>query len=331
MKREHLYRVLQVALLLVVAVLVWKRLRPELARVSPADFARWRPALWPLVLSTVGLTLLHLAQALLWRRVLVDVGSPRPNLRTTIRVYFVSGLARFIPGSFWQFASLAVLGEQAGIAPLPAAAAGAIGNATFLATGVVFLAFTLPGAPGAAGMLAGVVAAAAALAGIFAFTGSAAGARLRDWLGRRAPARLLPALQLAGRIRPGHAVVWTLGYGACWLLLGASFVTFVTAFVPATVAHSRELGGIMAASYLVGFLVLFAPSGIGAREGMMAWLLAGFVPGPAAIVIAVAQRIWFFVAELLAMGTFALFPRQPADRSGDDRGRSGERTMTEVP
>src|SRR5512146_2085255 len=146
MKRQHLYRVLQIALLLVVAWFAWKRLRPVLGNVSLDDLARWKPAVWALVLSTVGLTLLHLAQAFLWRRIIVDVGSPRPDARTTVRVYFVAGLARFIPGSLWQYAGMAVLGQQAGIPPLAAAAAGAIGNIVFLATGVVFLAFTLPAA-----------------------------------------------------------------------------------------------------------------------------------------------------------------------------------------
>ncbi len=327
--RRRLGIALQVVLLLVVAVLVWRRLKPELAHVTAGDFARLRPDLGLLVLATVALTGLHLLQAFLWRRVVVDVGAPRPDARTTVRVYFLSGLARFIPGMVWQFPAFAVLGQEAGIPPLASSAAGVIGNLAFLATGIVFLAFTLPGAPGAVELLIGVLAAAGALAAVFLFTGTAAGARVRGWAVRHAPARLRPAVELAARIRPSHALAWTVGYAASWLLLGAAFAVFVEAFVPGTILHYRQLGGIMAASYLGGLLVPFAPAGLGVREGIMFRLLVGLVPAPAAVLIPVAQRIWFFVAEFLALGSFPLFPGR---RDGAARGesRSDDRTLMEV-
>ncbi len=330
MKREHVYRALQLALLLVAAWIMWRRLQPEFAKVTPGDFARWRPALWPLALSTVGLTLMHLAQCFLWRRVVVDVGSPRPAARTTVRVYFISGLARFIPGSLWQYAGLAALGQQAGISPLAAAAAGAIGNIAFLATGVVFLVFTLPGQPGAVEAFIGVVAAALALAGVFVFTGTASGARVRRWVAARAPAKLRPALELAGQIRPAHAIAWTAGYAACWVLLDASFIVFVTAFVPGAAVHWRELAGTMAASYLIGFITVFAPGGIGVREGAMLVFLAPLISLPAAVVVSVAQRVWFFVAEFLALGSFPLFPGQQGNGADGGRDQNVDRTLTEV-
>ena len=334
--RSRIYLALQVALLVAVVWLVWHRLAPELKGVSAADFARWRPAAGLLLLSTLGLTLLHLVQAFLWRRVVIDVGSPAPDARTTIRVYFVSGLARFIPGTLWQFAGLAALGHEAGISPLAAAAAGAIGNIAFVATGAVFLAFTLPGVAGASELQLGVLVAALAVAGVFVFTGTSAGERVRAWVGRRAPARLQPALELAGRIRPGHALAWTLGYGACWILLGASYVGFVAAFVPGAAVHARALAGIMAASYLGGFLVLFAPGGLGVREFIMIGLLTGIVPAPAAVVIAVAHRIWFFVAEGLALASFLLLPRRSGPRDdaagpgGGSTGAGANRQALEV-
>jgi len=319
----------QLVLLAVVAWAVWHRLAPELAGLTLRDFVHWRPAIGLLLLSTLGLTALHLMQAFLWRRVVVDVGAPPPDARTTVRVYFMSGLARFIPGMVWQFPAFAVLGQQAGIPPLAASAGGVIGNLAFLATGVVFLAFTLPGAPGAVELLVGVVAAAAAIAAVFVFTATPAGARVRAWVLRHAPPRLVPAVELAARIRPAHALAWTLGYAGSWLVLAASFTLFVDAFVPGAIGHFRQLGGIMAASYLGGLLVPFAPAGLGVREGIMVGLFAGVVPAPAALLIPVAQRLWFFLAEFLALASFPLFPgrRGPA-ASGE--GGPGERKLMEV-
>jgi hypothetical protein len=320
---------LQLALVALVAWLLWRRLSPELSRLRPADFARWRPSVPLLVASTAGLTLLHLFQAYLWRRVVIDVGAPAPDARTTIRVYFVAGLARWIPGNLWQFAGLAALGRQSGIPALASSAAGVIGNLAFLGTGVVFLAFTLPGAEGALQLLVAVLLAAAVVAAAFVFTATRAGARFREWLGARTPARLAPALELAGRIRPSHALAWTIGYGLSWLLLATSFAVFVEAFVPGSIGQARQLGGIMAASYLGGFLVLAAPAGIGVREGIMLGLLTGPIPASAALLVSVAQRVWFLVAEALALGSFVLLPRHPernpVDTGGVDGGGKGRR------
>jgi hypothetical protein len=330
--KRRLGIILQLALVAAVAWLLWRRLSPELGRLRPEDFARWRPSAALLVLSTAGLTLLHLFQAYLWRRVVIDVGAPAPDARTTVRVYFVAGLARFIPGNLWQFAGLAALGRQSGIPALAASAAGVIGNLAFLGTGVVFLAFTLPGTAGAFELLLGVLLAGAAIASAFVFTATPVGARVRGFVRARAPERLAPALELAGRIRPSHALAWTIGYGLSWLLFAASFAVFVEAFVPGTIGHFRQLGGVMAASYIGGYIVLAAPAGLGVREGIMLTLLVGLVPASAAALISVAARVWFLVAEALALGSFLLLPRHPvpgADPDGpdDDAGRRQRKLM----
>ncbi len=327
--RRRLAVLAQLVLLAIVAWAVWRRLAPDLKGVSLHDFARWRPSVGLLALATVGLTLLHLMQAFLWRRIVVDVGAPRPSARTTVRVYFLSGLARFIPGMVWQFPAFAVLGQEAGIPALASTAAGVIGNVAFLATGVVFMAFTLPGAPRTVELLAGVVAAALALAGVYVFTATPAGARVRAWVVRRAPVKVRPAIELAARIRPGHALAWTLGYLASWVVLGASFAVFVDAFVPGSLAQAKHLAGVMAASYIAGYLVPLDPAGIGVREGAMATLLAPLVPAPAAVLIPVAQRLWFFLAEFLALVSFPLFPGPRGGAPREER-RPGDRTLMEV-
>lgn len=330
--RRGIWVALQVAVFALVAWAVWKRLAPELAGVRAADFTRWRPSAGYLVAATIGLTLLHLMQAYLWRRIVIDMGARPPDARTTIRVYFLAGLARFIPGSVWQFAGLAALGQQSGIPALASTAAGVFGNLAFLVTGVLFLALTLPGVPGIGALLLAVAAAGAAVVAVFVFSATSAGARLRAWGGRRAPQRLRPALEMAARIRPSHAAGWTLGYAASWTLLGASFALFTAAFVPGALLQWRQLAGVMAASYIAGYLVIVAPGGLGVREGVMVRLLAGLIPAPAAVLVALAHRLWFFVAEFLALGTFVLLPKRRPDASGIDSGGSGpgERKLMEV-
>ncbi|HEX9106720.1 MAG TPA: hypothetical protein VF832_05825, partial [Longimicrobiales bacterium] len=76
--------VAQLALLALVVWAVWRRIAPALKGVSLGDFTRLRPSAGWLILATIGLTLLHLLQAFLWRRIVIDVGAPPPDARTTV-------------------------------------------------------------------------------------------------------------------------------------------------------------------------------------------------------------------------------------------------------
>jgi uncharacterized membrane protein YbhN (UPF0104 family) len=121
----------------------------------------------------------------------------------------------------------------------------------------------------------------------------------------------LPRLgALAGR-RFGREVViprlpwWTVGTAAlataaAWLGYGLAFRLFVIGVLGAAPGSLSLYVAIFAGSYLVGFVALFAPGGIGVRETVMAVGLkrAGFATGPAYLVV-VASRLWLTVLEIV--------------------------------
>jgi uncharacterized protein involved in cysteine biosynthesis len=106
-----------------------------------------------------------------------------------------------------------------------------------------------------------------------------------------------------------HALRWSIGYALTWLLLGVAFACFAIAFVPDAAGSARLLAGVIAASYLVGYIFIFAPAGIGVREFFMIMLLARVMPQGAALVVSVMSRIWFTAAELVPL---VLVPALPA-------------------
>ena len=53
-------------------------------------------------------------------------------------------------------------------------------------------------------------------------------------------------------------------------------------------------------SYQIGYLAFFSPGGLGVRELVMSTLLAPSL-GPIAVGVAVAARLWNFIAEALAV------------------------------
>jgi uncharacterized membrane protein YbhN (UPF0104 family) len=54
-------------------------------------------------------------------------------------------------------------------------------------------------------------------------------------------------------------------------------------------------------SYLVGYLALFAPAGLGVREGAMVTVLAyaGLATRPQAALVALASRVWLTLLEVV--------------------------------
>jgi hypothetical protein len=314
-KRRIWLRVAQVVLIVAIAWGVWRALSPSFVELQARDFLRWTPAPGALALSIAMLVGVYIAHAFLWRRIMRDLDIGRPDVRTTIRIYFVASLGRYLPGKFWALAGFAVLSREAGLAGGPATAAALIGQFGFLATGLLLLALLLPEWGGGLPALLGGGALAAAAAGLWILVATPLGhgtrERIRKLAGNRLGSRLATVLELAERIRPRAALLWLAGYGFSWILLGMAFTIFCVAFVPGLAAAPRPLAGALAASYLAGYIAL-VPAGLGVREAALATLLSSVaqVPVAAAIVIALASRIWFSIAELLPIAALPLLRRR---------------------
>jgi len=92
-----------------------------------------------------------------------------------------------------------------------------------------------------------------------------------------------------------------LGYCVAWIFYGAAFWMFIKSIVAETDMELIPAIGIFAGSYQIGYLVLFAPGGIGPREFIMSQMLMPYLPGVAPV-IAILSRIWTTIIEVAAAG-----------------------------
>jgi hypothetical protein len=211
-------------------------------------------------------------------------------VRTALRIYFVSGLGRYIPGKFWQVAGMAVMAQRAGISAVAATAATLLAQFAFITTGLLYLALVLPAWGGAAPV---IIAGAAVITLALSY-------RARHWIARKVK-RLQPAMDMLDRLSVASALKWWLAYAVSWIILAAAFVLFTSAFVTLDFAQQRHVAGTVAASYLGGLLAFFSIAGLGVREALMGSLLLSVMPPPAALVVSVASRLWFLGGELLPL------------------------------
>jgi len=260
----------------------WPAVRDALGQATP-DWA---------ALGASGIVVL-LTYALLietWRIVLAGWGHPLP-FWDAARIWTISNLGKYIPGKVWALSAMAVMSEARGVSPVVAAAASLL--ITIINTVVGFVVVAATGARVLD--LPPVAIAAIAAAGIAVVL---------------APPLLPRFGALAGRMLGREVVIPHLPFSAvalsavataaAWLGYGLAFRLFVAGVLGAAPGSYALYTAVFAGSYLVGFVALFAPGGVGVREVVMAAGLrrAGFATGPAYLVV-VASRLWLTVLEIV--------------------------------
>jgi hypothetical protein len=261
----------------------WRDLRAYHWDVEPGRFA----------LSLVANVGVLVWGVFVWSRVLAVFADVRPRLPELARIWFLSSAARYVPGNVWQFVAAAQLAREAGLA------AGVLLTSLLIHTGFSLL---------SAGVVAAVILPAATF-GRASVPGWWAGLVALAAVAVVHPAVLRTALRVVPRRLLGGDETWRgswaqglllLGLSILsWLLAGGAYYLFVTSLTPLRAGSLAPLIGVNALSTLAGFLVVFAPAGLGVRESTMTVLLAPFVPAGVGAVIALLARLWAVLADII--------------------------------
>ena len=263
----------------------------ELRQLEPDVF---QLQLGALVLSCAILFVGYASTAVIWALIVRDLGGPRLAHSDAVRLFMIGNLGRYIPGKVWQILALAALARRHGVSAATATAAAVLGQGTGLS--------------------------AAMAVGLGAAWHYGSGAAWR-WA---VPAVLLGGT-LLGLFPPVfHAVtrLWfrvaktdppqslSNVYGARWVLLSlASWIVYATAFWLFARGLGLDLDFLtgtsgFAAAYVLGYLTVFAPAGIGVREGFLVAILTSPIGVGAATALAAAARLWTTAVEVIPAAAF---------------------------
>jgi glycosyltransferase 2 family protein len=228
-----------------------------------------------------------------WRRVVLSMGE-RLGFLQAARIWFLASLGKYVPGKVWAVAGAAVLAQRAGIDPSVAVAGALVLQALALASGAVAVAVTAREAFQAVGP--GVVPIALAvvtlcLAGIFVLGSQP----LLDRLSRALPASL-PRLRA---IAPGMLAAAFAANVFAWGAYGVALTFLARGLLPDLHLSLPQAIGVFTCSYLVGFIALFAPGGLGPRESVFLLMLAGDIGLKPAAALALASRLLLTGTEVL--------------------------------
>jgi hypothetical protein len=279
----RLKAVLQAALIIIVVVFVIRYFAQQWPAI-PFDLLRanWPQILLALLSMALGYSLLPLGS---WR-IITAMGHALTRLNVG-RIFFVSNMGKYLPGGIWAFPGRALFYQRAEVPTADAISAVfweivlLIMSAALVGLAVtpLLLQFAPPPLVGAgialyAGVLALVLFMPPPLLERFNITAISTGAKLH-----------------------------TMGvYLVSWVIMGLSFVLITGVFTgPLTVSEVIQLGGLYMFSWVAGFVVVIAPSGIGVRDGLLVVGLLLFLEPPLPGAIAIIARLLWTLAELLAL------------------------------
>ncbi|OGC89969.1 MAG: hypothetical protein A2W25_12410 [candidate division Zixibacteria bacterium RBG_16_53_22] len=237
-----------------------------------------------------------------WGRVLNAFGHQVPY-RDVFIIYFKANLGKYLPGKIWQIVGSAYFAADKGIPEGVSITTSLIGQAYSVLSGISLF---------AASLLSGLISFGDDLSLMSRWSAVPVliilllvairpdlGQPLMNWA-----MKLIKRQQVRIRLPIARAVELFFLYLICWFIFGFGLWLFSNALTPVEIQLYIPMTAILAAAVAIGFLALFAPGGLGVREGVIALFLAsvpGF-PAPLPAAVAVGYRIIMTIAELIAFG-----------------------------
>jgi uncharacterized membrane protein YbhN (UPF0104 family) len=291
--------VIQWAIVVTIFVFLGRMVWENWSQVKEASF-NFRP--FHLALSTLFFVLWYVTQIWAWYLITVKLGIAI-SLRETLESWFYSQLGKYLPGKVWLLLGRYYFYESKG------KSRGKISIALYLEVVTVLL---------AAGLLSAI--------GTVSFReANAFRSNMEIWWAfllliivflSLYPKFLQKILNWILILFHKEPIILSISYrDISWILLvcilswiigGIGFWIFVDSVFAIPSQHILFLTGALALSSTLGLIALFAPSGLGVREGVLVYLLSHLMPGGVAVIISVLTRIWMTLVEIGLIGVIYL-------------------------
>ena len=264
------------------------------AQLRSVDLSSWTPDLWLLSGSCAALLLGYFVHGYLWGRIVTGLGGPSLGPFESVRIFMVANLGRYVPGKVWQMAGLVALARGRGVPPAQATGAAVLGQGVGLAAATLVGLLSL--------RTSGLGEPWAWIVPLLLLGGVGLALIPRVFRGLLATWFRLARAEAPEELGPRRAIAWLLVGLSAWMVYGVAFWALVEGL-----GHDVSLlptASAFAAAYVLGYVMVFAPAGIGVREGFLVAFLAPQVGAGAAGAIAVVARLWTTLLEVIPAAAF---------------------------
>lgn len=271
---------------------------------------RARPG-W-IALAVAGMALYLLAAAELWRRLLRVLG-PELEPLPALSVWFTSALGRYVPTSLLYPVMRVAAGDRVGVPKRISLVSLVYEIGMTFASALLVSAYFVIDLPALADqparfavLVVPVIAIACLHPRVFH--------RLTDRVLTRFGRAPLPIA-----LHERAILLFTLGYGATFLLAGISTFGLAECVYPAVeLADAPIVAGAFAVSIALSLMAFILPAGIGAREATMVLALSPVMPAAPALAVALLSRILQVALEIAFAVAAPLLARRAARSQSPD-------------
>lgn len=246
-----------------------------------------------MALSFLLLFAVYLFNPWAWIKILSEMQETL-EYRQAFSIYYVSQLGKYVPGRVWGYISQVILARKAGVSGEKAFISSILFQVVSSIVTVYFFSMTLLAWDRVDLVMRVFLVALASVGGYVLLRVDAL-----NWASNLVVREIFKRtvrVHLSSRIILDVTAILVLS----WIAYGVAYYHFMKSFYPELdIVTGIKFTGIYAISWLVGYVSLLTPGGLGIREGVQVYLLNFFIPLPIAIVISLASRLWLTLSEIL--------------------------------
>jgi len=223
----------------------------------------------------------------------------------TLRTWTLSELARYVPGNVWSFAAKYRSSVSGGATKTGAVQALVIEALAQVAGALMTAALFYNSAQYWWVAMLVVIAFPTLMPVILSLV-----AKWKKW-------------QEAPRVGMTESLGLLLWYSLLWIVFGVATAMIYRSFPEAPRVDMMWLIGANVAAWLIGYISIVTPMGLGVREVAFVRLTTDVVPSAFASLVSLVTRVWFVVSELLFLGLVIIWSMRKdklSDALGIDKG-----------
>jgi hypothetical protein len=251
------------------------------------------------VLPLIGSMALQLVAAVLWATTwwhMITRSDCPIRWIDGVRIYAVSNLAKYIPGSIWGYVSRAYLGEAEGLTMRGVGVSVVWEVGITIVASLLLTATTIPFYPGELPILVFRLVLVVALLCLIGLLPPVS----NRWM------RLIRKASQNQPFQWRDFFFYLISALATHTLVGTGFFLFSRSLVDVAGNAWWSFVGMWSFAATAGLIVILVPYGLGVKEGLLTLLLQPFLPIESATLISLASRMWTLGGELLIALLIAL-------------------------
>lgn len=244
-----------------------------------------------LILSFCALILHFISYGKSWQEIMCTLGAP-VSFSQSVWMIATTQIGKYVPGKVWYMIGRVYVGRQARIEGRSLALSMVLETCLLHVTGgIIFLITTLiAGNYNITWFTISIVMIIAAITILH-------------------PKILVPFANFFLRLLKKPQITSTLSYGqiigisvyffGLWIGQVVGFYLLIRALYPIPFFRLPNLASAYTLAWITGSVAVFAPGGLGVREGVMTLMLSPIIPVPLAIAISFITRVWITIFETI--------------------------------